>query len=219
GPLGGDFFDFIQFDRDTLGILVADSSGKGLSGALLMVEARAVIRSIASVSTSPKRVLMAANRVLHRDLQRGSFITMFFAMLHLSSGVMKFASAGHTPMLLWRDAKRKCYAANPSGLVLGAADEKMFDKTLEEQKVELQHGDRVVLYTDGVTELMNGKEEEYGKKPLIRVVHQHEEKSCVDFLRALVQDLKRHQGRCAQSDDITVVTFRMMPEETIWPET
>jgi sigma-B regulation protein RsbU (phosphoserine phosphatase) len=214
--VSGDFYDFIQFDRNTLGILVADASGKGLAGSLLMVEARAVIRAMASVSSSPKEILTLANRVLVHDLQRGMFITIFYALLDIGKGTLKVASAGHLPLLQWRRKDQKCFAVNPTGLVLGAANEEMFTKTLKEATLELVPGDRFVLYTDGVTELMNAKEEEFGRSRLVDCTLKCGARNSTEYVNALVGGLRRHQAGAAQSDDITIVTGRLLPEEEMW---
>ncbi len=97
GELGGDFYDFIQFDKRNLGILVADASGKGLSGSLLMVEARAVIRAMASLSASPADILLRANRVLLQDLRRGMFITLFYALLTRRSARSRWPAPATCP--------------------------------------------------------------------------------------------------------------------------
>ncbi len=216
--LSGDFYDFIQFDRNRLGLLVADASGKGLSGSLLMVEARAVISGIASMTSSPREILVNANRVLLRDLQRGMFITILLALLDVSTSTLKIASAGHMPMLLRRNSVDKCFAVNPSGLILGAANEQMFTSTLKEETITLHPGDRFVLYTDGVTELMNVKDEEFGKGRLVRTILTYGTHRSQDFLQALVSDLELHRCGHTQSDDITVVTGRRLPDENIWPD-
>lgn len=211
--LAGDFYDFIPIDKNRLGIVVADASGKGLSGSLLMVEARAVLRSMAFVAPSPKDVLRRANRVLVQDLERGMFITMVYALLDTVKGTLTLASAGHTPLLLWRKETKKCYAVNPSGLVLGAATEEMFDQTIEEKTVELRRGDRFVLYTDGVTELMDCHEQEFGNTGLVRCTYKHAALRSCEYVQALVQDLEHHRSGYSQSDDITIVSGRMVPEE------
>jgi sigma-B regulation protein RsbU (phosphoserine phosphatase) len=214
--VGGDFYDFIQFDKNTLGLLVADASGKGMAGSLLMVEARAVIRSMASLSSSPKQILANANRVLLQDLRKGMFITLFYAVLDLSKGIVKMASAGHMPMLLWRWKSKKCFAVNPPGLVLGAATEEMFNDTVKEHSVELEPGDRLVLYTDGVTELMDSKDNEYGRARFVKYTLQNANRPSVEYVQGLVADLDAHRAGFAQSDDITILTVRSYPEDQMW---
>jgi sigma-B regulation protein RsbU (phosphoserine phosphatase) len=177
-----------------------------------MVEARAVVRAMASVSSSPAEILRGANRVLLQDLQRGMFITLFYAHLDLSKGILRTASAGHTPMLLRRASTGKCYSINPSGLVLGAANEETFNQTCKEQTVQLQPGDRFVLYTDGVTELMDLDEEEFGMRRLVECSVREGGRTSSDFVHALVRRLEEHRSGLDQSDDITVVTGRVYPE-------
>ena len=213
GELGGDLYDFLQFDKNHLGILVADASGKGLSGALLMVEARAVVRSMASLSVSPVQVLCQANRVLFQDFKRGTFISMYYAILDISKSVLTVASAGHMPMLLWRWKEAKCYAVNPSGLVLGTATEEVFRRTLKETSVELEPGDRFVLYTDGVTEHMNTSQEEFGRSRFVGLSLKSSRRSSAEYIHDVVSALAAYRDTATSSDDVTVVTGRRIPEQ------
>lgn len=211
--LSGDFYDFVPIDKDRLGIVVADASGKGLSGSLLMVEARAVLRSMASVSHSPREVLRNANRVLVQDLQKGTFITMAYAVLDAAQGTLTLASAGHAPLLLWRRKSGKCYAVNPSGLVLGSATEEMFDQTIEERTFELRGGDRFVLYTDGVTEILDPQDQPFGENGLVQSTYRNARRSSGDYVHALVRELAYHRAGRSLSHDIAIVTGRRLPVE------
>ncbi|MBI2931898.1 MAG: PP2C family protein-serine/threonine phosphatase [Planctomycetes bacterium] len=218
GTVGGDFYDFIQFDKNHLGILIADAAGKGLSGSLLMVEARAVVRAMASVSTSPRDILSRANRVLRQDLQPGLFVTLLFALLKVASGKMTIASAGHLPMMIWRWKAKKTFMVQPSPVVLGAASEERFETALKEDVVTLMPGDRFVLCTDGVTELMNARKEEFGLERLVRHTSANAHLSSSTCVGTLMWELGQHRGRHPQSDDITILTGRMAPLEEMWGE-
>ncbi len=211
GEVGGDFYDFIPMEGGRLGILVADASGKGLAGALLMVEARAIIRAMATVSTSPREILELVNRVLVRDLERGTFVTIFFALLDPAKRTLTMANAGHCPLLVCTDARKEILRCQPKGLILGLASEAQFANSLAEEVVELKPGDRFALYSDGVSELMNPVSEEFGMERLqtwLRVnAHLHSD----EVVGSLKQALELHQAGQMQSDDITFVTGRFDP--------
>src|SRR4051812_28414424 len=166
GEVGGDFYDFLPMDGGKMGLLVADASGKGLAGALLMVEARAMIRAMAAVTSSPREILTAVNKVLLRDLEKGRFVTAFFALLDPKTHTMTVANAGHTPMLLCRELGKLIVSIAPKGLILGVVPDAKFGEGLLEETVPLYPGDRFLLYTDGVSELMNPVSEEFGMERL-----------------------------------------------------
>jgi sigma-B regulation protein RsbU (phosphoserine phosphatase) len=211
--VGGDYYDFIEIDPDHLGILVADVSGKGIPGSIVMTETRALVKSEAVRTLSPAETLIRVNRVLYNDIKRGMFVTVFYMILSLQKAVLSVVSAGHNPMVLWRKASNTCHLVNPNGLALGIDKGPLFEKTLKEQKIQLFKGDRFTLYTDGVIEAMNDRHEQFGQNRFYLRVKQLADKSSSEFLSLLVQEVEAHQGSAPQHDDITVVTGRTVAEE------
>ena len=211
GEVGGDFYDFIPMQGGKLGLLVADASGKGLAGALLMVEARAMIRTMASVATSPREILTAVNRVLIQDLEKGRFVTAFFALLDPRRGQMTVSNAGHTPMLLCREVGKTIVSIAPKGLILGVVPDAKFHAGLAEEVVPLYPGDRFLLYSDGVSELMNPVNEEFGMTRLETWMRVNSHLWSEDALRTLTEALEVHRAGQVQSDDITILTGRIEP--------
>lgn len=207
--IGGHYHDFIEIDPDHLGILVADVSGKGVPGSILMTEARALVRSEAVRTLSPAETLTRVNPVLHEDIQRGMFVTLYYGILELRKAVLTCASAGHNPMLLWRKESNICELISPNGLALGIDRGPLFAKTLQEQKIHLLQGDRFVLFTDGVVESMNRNNEEFGLSRLSLRVKQLADRSSHDFLSRLMEEVAAHQGLAPQHDDFTIVTGRV----------
>ncbi|HEX7900784.1 MAG TPA: PP2C family protein-serine/threonine phosphatase [Planctomycetota bacterium] len=212
GEVGGDFYDFLEMGEGRLGILAADASGKGLAGALLMVEARAMIRAMASIASSPREILTAVNKVLLRDLQKGTFVTIFFALLDTVKRTLTMANAGHTPMLIWQEELKQVVRHQPRGFVLGAATEARFGTSLDEGTVQLKPGDRFLLFTDGVSELMNPVSDEFGMERLEAWMAKNSSLSSSAFIRDLNIELEGHQAGQQQSDDITIVTGRLLRE-------
>lgn len=208
--VGGDYYDFIEIDQDHLGILVADVSGKGIPGSIVMTETRALVKSEAVRTRSPAEALTRVNRVLYNDIKRGMFVTVYYAICQISNAVFTCVSAGHNPMVIWRKASNTCHLVNPNGLALGIDKGPLFEKTLKEQKVQLSYGDRFVLYTDGVTESMNQNEEEFGQDRFFLRIKQLARKSSSELLSLLVSELEVHQGTGPQHDDITIVTGRVV---------
>jgi len=207
--VGGDYYDFIEIDENHLGIVVADVSGKGIPGSIVMTETRALMKSEGSRTMSPQETLARVNRVLYNDIKRGMFVTMFYMVVSLERGIVLVTSAGHNPMVLWRAATNTCHLVNPNGLALGIDKGPLFEKTIKEQKIQLFKGDRFVLYTDGVIETMNTNHEQLGQNRFYMKVKQLAEKTSSEFLSILVDDLEAHQGEAPQHDDITIVTGRL----------
>jgi sigma-B regulation protein RsbU (phosphoserine phosphatase) len=211
--VGGDYYDFIEIDADHLGILVADVSGKGIPGSIVMTETRALVKSEAVRTLSPAETLIRVNRVLYNDIKRGMFVTVFYAILSLQKAILTCVSAGHNPMVLWRKASNTCHLVNPNGLALGIDKGPLFERTLKEQKIQLFKGDRFTLYTDGVIESMNDRQELFGQNRFYLRVKQLADKSSSEFLSLLVSEVEAHQGAAPQHDDITIVTGRTVVEE------
>jgi sigma-B regulation protein RsbU (phosphoserine phosphatase) len=212
GEVGGDFYDFLPMGPGRTGILVADASGKGLAGALLMVEARAMIRSMASMTSSPAEILASVNRVLRRDFEKGRFVSAFLAMLDSKARTLTMANAGHTPLLLCRESTRSVVELIPKGTVLGVIPDDAFTAGVLEERIELSPGDRFLLYTDGVSELMNPVNEEFGMHRLSTWLRVNSHLYSDDAVRSLVDTLEVHRAGQVQSDDITIVTGRFDPD-------
>ena len=209
GEVGGDFYDFIPMDGGRMGFVVADASGKGLAGALLMVEARAMIRAMASMTRSPREILIAVNRVLLRDLEKGRFVSAFFVLLDPKRKTLTLANAGHTPLLICREVGATIVSCQPRGLILGVMPDQKFSESIVEETIPIYPGDRFLLYTDGVSELMNPINEEFGMERLEKWLKANSHLWSVDAVRSLVDALEHHRAGQIQSDDITILTGRL----------
>lgn len=207
--VGGDYYDFFPVDRERIAILVADVSGKGIPGSIVMTQARTTIRLLAPNEPSAALTLARTNEVIAREIKRGMFVTCLYLILNVRSKEMVVCSAGHNPMALWREAVGKVELVNPNGIALGFDKGPIFNKTLQERKIQLHKGDRLVLYTDGVVEAMSPEHEEYGDDRFYRFVQQHATMRSKDFVHELVQTIDEHEGPAEQHDDITIVTLRV----------
>lgn len=210
--VGGDYYDFfgVDVEKGLLGMVVADVSGKGIPGSMVMGTTRTILRMMAAGNPSPAEVLSKTNYHITRDIKRGMFVTMMYVILGVRTREMTIASAGHNPMVIWRQMTRTHELVRPNGIALGFDKGPIFDRTVREQKVQLYKGDRVVLYTDGIVEAMNEQREEWGDDTFYQFVCEHAELPSKDFVRQLLQALDRHKGDAEQHDDITVTTFRIM---------
>ncbi len=196
GVVAGDWFDFIDLGEQRFGIVLADVSGKGMAAALLMSTTRAILRSLAKLHRSPGRLLTELNRVLLEDFPPGRFVTMIYGILDGSSREFTLASAGHPRPLF---INGECTFLNvETGLPLGLASSEYPEHT-----VTLPPGSRLLLYTDGITEAMNGSDEEYGPDRLI-------EHFCSPDagLGALIDEVLRFGSGPYCADDATAVLIR-----------
>jgi len=217
--VGGDYYDFLQIDSENLGIVVADVSGKGIPGAIVMTMARSLLRMEGMRNPSAADTLMKVNRYLTPDIKRGMFVTVMYVVLNTVKRTLLVTSAGHNPMVLWRKATNTCHLVNPNGLALGIDRGPLFDKTIKEQKIQLHQGDRFVLYTDGVVESMNNKQEQLGSHRMYLLVKQYAEKGSNEFSNLIATVLENHKGEAPQHDDITMVTVRILPPGMSTPST
>lgn len=217
--VGGDYFDFVWIDQDTLGIAVADVSGKGVPGSLVMTMIRTAIRLEARGNHEPSDILAKVNDFVAEDVKKGMFITMFFIILDSKNRQISFASAGHNPMILYRKDSDKCYFLNPKGMPLGLTlpDNISFGGDLRTDKLKLKKDDMLVIYTDGITEAMNIRSEQYGNDRLIEFIKKNAQLTPEEFAQALDQDLAQFTGNALQNDDITLVVVKekIMADELI----
>ncbi len=207
--VGGDYYDFIPLDASHLGIIVADVSGKGIIGSMVMSITRTVLRLVSQRNLSAADTLSKTNSVIAQDIRRGMFVTAFYLVLDIKSREIVYSSAGHNPMLVYRADKRKVELANPKGIALGFNKGPIFDKTVKEERTILNSGDMVVLYTDGVVEAMDEQNNEYTEDRFYKFTIEHARETAGEYVDNLVADLDAHAGNAPQSDDITIVCLKV----------
>jgi phosphoserine phosphatase RsbU/P len=209
--VGGDYYDLVEIDDNHLGLVVADVSTKGIQGMIAMTETRALLRSEALRTNSPLETLARVNRVLYKDMERGVFVTMYYAVLDIAQATLSCVSAGHNPMVLWRKSTQTCDLINPVGLALGIDPGPVFEKNVP-QKIQLAAGDRFTFYTDGVIEASNEKREVFGQNWICLKSEQLPEMPSEDFLKHIIREVERHCGDAPQGDDMAVLTGRFRGE-------
>lgn len=208
--VGGDYYDFIVIDQTHLGIIVADVAGKGVPGAMVMTMARSLVRLASVRNVSPADTFKKVNRILAKDIRRGMFVTAAYMVLNVKTRKLRVASAGHNPVVVYRAASNEIELLKPAGIALGFDKGTIFDNHVKEVEVQLEVGDRIVTYTDGVNEAMNNESEEFGDERFHALVKAHAKKSSKDFVGAIVGALDEHRGEAEQSDDITITTLAVV---------
>lgn len=208
--VGGDYYDFFLVDKTHLGMVCADVSGKGIPGSMVMMMCKALVSYEASENLSPRDIFCKVNRSLAKDIKRGMFVTAFYMLLDIPTARLTVASAGHNPLLLYRAATKQCTQINPGGIALGFdKDGRLFERNMKEEVIQLQRGDRAVIYTDGVTEAMSPSNEEFGEDRMMAITVQCAAKSSSEYLTQLVNAIQGHAQKDEQHDDITIVTLKV----------
>ncbi len=208
--VGGDYFDFVWVDEDTLGIVVADVSGKGVPGSLVMTMIRTALRLEARGNKSAADVLAKVNNFVSDDVKKGMFVTIFYIILDSKRRVINFASAGHNPMILYRGETKNTYFLNPKGIPVGLnlMEEDSFEKTIRKENIKLKRDDMLVVYTDGITEAMNRKKEQFGEERFLNLIREYGYHSPQNFVEKLDESLANFTGNAPQNDDITLVVIK-----------
>jgi anti-anti-sigma factor len=208
--VGGDYYDFVQVDDDTVGIVVADVSGKGVPGSLVMTMIRTALRMEARGNKNASDVMAKMNDFVTDDMRKGMFVTMFYVILDSKNRIVSYASAGHNPMILYRRETNETYFLNPKGFPVGISlpDEALFRRSISLEKIKLKKDDMLLIYTDGVTEAMNERREQYGEDRLLSLIKNNGQVHPKEFIARLEADVKTFTGGHPQNDDITVVAIK-----------
>jgi anti-anti-sigma factor len=208
--VGGDYYDFVVVDEDTLGVVVADVSGKGVPGSLVMTMIRTALRMEARGNYSANRVMSNMNDFVTDDMKRDMFVTVFYVILDSKNRVISYASAGHNPMILYRAESEETFFLNPRGFPVGISlpDDDLFSRSIDVEKVKLKKDDMLIIYTDGVTEAMNNKREQFGEERLIECIKDGGKLPPQEFIDLLTKRIKEFTGDEPQNDDITVVAIK-----------
>ena len=199
--VGGDFYDFFMLDDQHLAIVIADVSGKGVPAALFMVIAKTLIKNHAQSGLSPAEVFTRVNQMLCEGNEAGLFVTAWMGELELTTGKLTYVNAGHNPPLIKLADGGFTYLKSRAGFVLAGIDAMRY----KQNELMMHPGDRLFLYTDGITEATDNNDELYGEERLADYLNAHPSDSVRDVLKGLRSDIDAFVGEAEQFDDMTML--------------
>jgi sigma-B regulation protein RsbU (phosphoserine phosphatase) len=205
--VGGDYFDVIKFTETSVAVCVADVVGKGIAAALLMANVQAVVKAFAAETVSPSEICAQLNRVLCSNLAPDKFVTFFYCVIDTAAKTLRYSNAGHCFPLLHR-CRGDVRVLSDGGIVLGIFP----DAKYSDVAVHLEPGNKLLLFTDGITEATNPRGEEYGEDRLRRELDDDPSGETATLHHKLMQDVSEFcQGNFA--DDATLVLISFLPSE------
>ena len=203
--VGGDYYDFMQVNETSVGVIVGDVSGKGVSAAFYMSEVKGIFQALGRMYASPRQFMLKANEALAGSIDRRSFVSLIYALVDTATGDLRLSRAGHCPML-HVSASGVSYV-RPNGIGLGLTVGEVFDTAMEEDHIQLCPGDVCLFYTDGVTEAMH-KGEEFGYERLKVLTQKLRRESATAIKRGVLETVQSFVGDDAAHDDLTLVVLK-----------
>ncbi len=202
--VAGDFYDFFRIDDDHIGFVIADVSGKGIPAAIFMAVSRTLIRATGIRGVKPSECITYINSLLAEESASNMFVTVFYGIYNIKTGDVTYTNAGHNPP----------YVAKADGSIVKLPLSKniiagfLKDYQFTEETLQLQHGDTLLLYTDGVTEAVDPDYNEYGEERLEALLKNTSQVDCQQLIDAVKADVKVFANGAEQSDDITLLAIK-----------
>jgi len=205
----GDYFDVIQLDENRLAIAIGDVSGKGIQAAFYMTLAKGIIHSLCHEIDDPLKLLSRANDIFCRNSSKNTFLSMIYGVFDVKENSFTFVRAGHNPALVKRSGKTTVDEFKPRGLGLGIVEGERFRELLCKEKIYLNHGDTLILFTDGLNEALNNEHNFYGMQRLEHIISNTGTKNAHDLLLEIKKDILDFVGSSEQHDDLTLVIMKL----------
>ncbi|MDD5067432.1 MAG: SpoIIE family protein phosphatase, partial [bacterium] len=204
--IGGDYYDFISLpEKDKLGIVIGDVSGKGVGAGLLMAMVKTAIHIFVKLERSPKQILLKINEILNQHIEGEKFMSMLYLIWDSEESIIHYSSAGHEHILVYKDKTEEIEAIPSGGVILGVFPD--IEKILEEKRIKLNRGDKILLYTDGVTEAHNENKDRFGLEQLKVIFKKHSKKPVHEIMDSIKSEVYAFMGNYPQYDDITLVVM------------
>ena len=204
--IGGDFYDFFRIDDNHIALVVADVCGKGIPAALFMAVSRTIIRSKGMQGCSAETCMTESNHLLAAYSIDNMFVTVFYAIYNVKTGFISYSNAGHNPPLLLRQDGSVSELPVMENTIVGVIDNIEYQK----DTLQLEQGDTLFMFTDGVTEATDAAYNEFGVERLGDILSQHSHSNCQQIVEAVKKGVKDFVGETEQSDDITMLVVKRL---------
>jgi sigma-B regulation protein RsbU (phosphoserine phosphatase) len=204
--VGGDFYDFYFLDDDRLAFAIGDVSGKGIPAAIYMAVCRTLLKATAHQVAHPGEVLRRVNALLIPESEATTFVTIFYGILNTRTGEVQYSNGGHNSPVLVRSSGEVEQLPMTDGFLVGKIEHQDYDA----KKIQLQKGDTLFLYTDGVTEAMDSNMNMFEEERLTSYLKKSNGLSTRELAKGSIAHLKAFAGNAPQSDDITVLILRYL---------
>lgn len=207
--IAGDFYDFYFLDEDNLAIIIADVSGKGVSASLFMAVTKTLIKAKSNALRDPEKIMQRVNEDLCYENDAAMFVTTFFAIFNVKTGVLRFSNAGHNlPYLIKKNGVLK-QIENSGGMALGIIEDAIF----EANEMRLEKDDILFLYTDGVNEAMDAGNNEFSYERLENILKSVKAETPREIISLVLNEVSRFAQGAVQSDDITLLVMKYLEEK------
>jgi sigma-B regulation protein RsbU (phosphoserine phosphatase) len=202
--VGGDFYDFFLIDKERLGLVIGDVSGKGIPAAIFMAVSRTLLKATAMKGLPPNECLAYVNDLLCLESTASMFVTIFYGIFNTATGELEYSNGGHNPPYILRTDGKIQSLEIAGGIALGVIEEVAYDI----ERIELQPGDGIFLYTDGVTEAFNAEGVMYTNQRLEQLLTGQNSQPIKEIVQKVFQDVSNFSTGIEQSDDITILAMR-----------
>ncbi len=202
--VGGDYFDIIKLEEDKYLLAIADVSGKGMPASLLMANVQAALRSLTELKIELSTLVNMINRLIYQNTSADKFVTAFFGILDSKNHIFEYINAGHNPPILFY--KNDLKLLSKGGLILGVLGEEL---NYESERIDLNVGALILLYTDGITEAMNNSGEEFGEDRLRQIIKNNNHNSISGLMKSIKNEVLNFTGNILQ-DDITIFGLKRL---------
>jgi sigma-B regulation protein RsbU (phosphoserine phosphatase) len=206
--VGGDFYDYFQVNDDEFGFFIGDVCGKGIPAAIFMASSRSIIKSQVISNPNPSEVLRFSNQLIAEDVQHGMFVTVFYGLYNIKTRKLRFASAGHALPYLYRSSTSSCASLFKTSFPLGVL-ESSDSFTYQESELQLEKGDILILYTDGINEALSPSREQFGLERLVDIIFEYGPRSPQELRDKIIESVKDFSEDQGLADDITVMIVQV----------
>ena len=207
--IGGDLYDVFEIDADSIGVAIADVSGKGIPASIVMAMCQTHLKHLIKQKSSPADVLKLLNEELLKTMRPGMFVTLSLGIINLKTNTLTIARAGHeAPLFFSPSHKDKLFPIEVSGMALGIVPPDIFNQKIEDFTLNFQKDDILVLYTDGVTEMENKKQVEFSADRLMRIIDKTSSKNAKSIVSKIIKSLNDFSEGLKPIDDQTLLLIK-----------